>query len=406
MTAIQTAKRVKRYLHRRRPRGYFFRERHSDPLVRQPLSLLDFEPPPDAPRLVNVANFGGNAGDVLLPVVLRDLFTEQLGPYRWRARHVHTTFGRAQVAHANRSAGVVIGGGGLFFNGTNPNDLSGWQWSCSTDALAGIRVPIVVFAVGYNQFRGQDRPDELFERHVTQLVEQASFVGLRNLGSIEAVREILPHDLRERVTYQPCMTTVLRETYPHLTEPVDQRGDRPLIALNCAFDRAELRFGSRLDDVRAGIVEAMRTLARSARIAYFAHVPADEQAYRWLCEAGVPVELHRLYGLRPGGVVDAYRKPTVAIGMRGHAQMIPFGCGRPIVSLVSHDKLRYFLDDIGAPDWGVDVLDADLAERIPQVVGQILDDLPGAERRVEVARARLWQTTRQNLALIGSALDR
>jgi hypothetical protein len=39
--------------------------------------------------------------------------------------------------------------------------------------------------------------------------------------------------------------------------------------------------------------------------------------------------------------------------MRGHAGMIPFGCGTPIISLVSHPKMAYFLADIERPEWGV-----------------------------------------------------
>ena len=41
--------------------------------------------------------------------------------------------------------------------------------------------------------------------------------------------------------------------------------------------------------------------------------------------------------------------------MRGHAQLIPFGLRRSIISLVSHPKLYWFLQDIDAVDWAVDV---------------------------------------------------
>jgi hypothetical protein len=35
--------------------------------------------------------------------------------------------------------------------------------------------------------------------------------------------------------------------------------------------------------------------------------------------------------------------------------MIPFGLGTPVLSLVSHPKLRFFLEDIARPEWGFDV---------------------------------------------------
>ena len=60
--------------------------------------------------------------------------------------------------------------------------------------------------------------------------------------------------------------------------------------------------------------------------------------------------------MHPKKIIEEYAKPKLVIGMRGHAQMIPFGCKTPIVSIVSHNKLQWFLDDIGKPEWGADVL--------------------------------------------------
>jgi polysaccharide pyruvyl transferase WcaK-like protein len=45
----------------------------------------------------------------------------------------------------------------------------------------------------------------------------------------------------------------------------------------------------------------------------------------------------------------------LVFGMRGHAQMIPFGVNTRIISLGTHKKLKYFLQDIGALDWYIDI---------------------------------------------------
>src|SRR5699024_7840787 len=48
----------------------------------------------------------------------------------------------AAVKRINATAdAVVIGGGGLFLQDTNPNRLSGWQWKISPEALAALEVP-------------------------------------------------------------------------------------------------------------------------------------------------------------------------------------------------------------------------------------------------------------------------
>lgn len=85
-------------------------------------------------------------------------------------------------------------------------------------------------------------------------------------------------------------------------------------------------------------------------------MPADEAFLPFLQSFGIKYELVQLSNIRPEKIIEEYAKPRLVIGMRGHAQMIPFGCKTPIVSIVSHNKMQWFLDDIGKPEWGADVL--------------------------------------------------
>ena len=97
-----------------------------------------------------------NAGDALLPVVLRDLFNQTIGVKTWHGRSVNKKVNTFDTWRYNHDDFVVIGGGGLFLKDTNPNNLSGWQWSCSMEQLEAIKKPLIAFAIGYNRFRGQD----------------------------------------------------------------------------------------------------------------------------------------------------------------------------------------------------------------------------------------------------------
>jgi hypothetical protein len=79
--------------------------------------------------------------------------------------------------------------------------------------------------------------------------------------------------------------------------------------------------------------------------------------------------------------------------MRGHAGMIPFGLGTPIVSLVSHPKLRYFLEDIGRPEWGLDVAAPHLGNRLVELSSDVLGNQGRYRAHVSDARAALYETT-------------
>jgi hypothetical protein len=378
---------------------HWFTTYHSRPFGREPLTLLEQPTLDGAPRLFNIANLALNAGDLLLPVALRDLISRTMGPIAWQARHAHHVVTDRRVAELNRSDGVVIGGGGLFFADTNKNDLSGWQWSCSLDALARIDVPIALMGVGYNQFRGQDGFAPIFDEHVALLAEKATFIGLRNAGSVAAMQRHLPASLHDKLRLQPCATTLLGRIYPTLLERAGEaRQGAGYVALNAAFDHLDLRLGDAKDEALRGIARAMKALAGDAEVRYVAHRPLDEGMLPYLDAEAVPYTLVRLYDCEPSDVLDLYAGAATVLGMRGHAQLIPFGCGRPIVSLISHDKVRYFLEDIGAEDWGVELRQPDLTARVVEVARAQLDAPALAEERIGAAQERLWDLTTDNLA--------
>ncbi|MEV7907023.1 CDC27 family protein [Streptomyces anulatus] len=354
---------------------------------------------PTGEQLAHVALFADgeeNAGDKVLPEAVRSCFTADTGPDRWHQQHAHLLVDEAALERLNARRAVVVGGGGLFLPDTAPNGNSGWQWNIPDDVLARITAPLAVFAVGYNVFDGQRYRRERFAASLRALVERSAFFGLRNHGSVARVRELLPESLREKVRYQPCPTTVARHLDPRLAEPA-AREDTVLV--NCAYDRAGLRFGHDYGHFLAEMAAAIRAVSASAEVRYAAHMPADERFVDDLRrEHGLTLPVEPLYLLSNDAIRDLYRRTRLVIGMRGHAGMIPFGCGTPVISLVSHPKLAYFLADIDRPEWGVSVHERALGDRLAERARAVLDDHTAAVADVHDRQRLLWSATRDNLA--------
>ncbi|MCW1096063.1 MULTISPECIES: polysaccharide pyruvyl transferase family protein [Streptomyces] len=349
-------------------------------------------------QLAHVALFAEgreNAGDRVLPEAVRLCFGADTGPSRWHPQPVHRLVDEAALEELNARRGVVVGGGGLFLPDTSPNGNSHWQWNVPDELLARLTAPLAVFAVGYNVFDGQRYRRGRFAQSLRVLVERSAFFGLRNHGSIERVRELLPASLRDRVRYQPCPTTVARHLVPGWTDPAE-RSDTVLV--NCAYDRAGLRFGHDYGHFLAQLATALRTLRDRADVRYAAHMPADERFVHDLRrEHGIALPVEQLYDMPNDAIRDLYRRARLVIGMRGHAGMIPFGCGTPILSLVSHPKLAYFLTDVGHPEWGLSVHDRRLGPRLAERASALLDDHAAAVADVHGAQEALWRTTRSNI---------
>ena len=344
------------------------------------------EPRPTFAHVAFYVSAKGNFGDVSLPVTVREAVSTVSGPSNWLSVHAHQLFDEERLELVNQTDGIIIGGGGLFLPDTATNSNSGWQWNVDRRMLDRITVPIGVMTVGYNLFPGQSFHGDLFNSSVVRLVERSTVFGLRNRGSVARVQELLPADLTERVTFMPCTTTVLNHVREFGTPPVSGSG---IVLINAAFDRSERRFGEKYDVFLAQMAQYVRGL-RSAGVdvRFAAHLPADERlADDFAAKHDLRLPVHALYDMTLEQGYDLYRSVSLVVGMRGHATMIPFGLGTPVLSLISHPKMRYFLEDIGRVEWGFDIFEDDLAAGLGERTRDILEH---EERyRADVAQLQL-----------------
>jgi lipopolysaccharide biosynthesis glycosyltransferase len=346
----------------------------------------------------------GNAGDKLLPETVRLAFGPDTTTRRWHSVHAHRLFDEAALERVNSRRGLVIGGGGLFIPDTMPNGNSAWQWNVPDDALRRVDVPIMVFAVGFNAFDGQSYRQERFNSSLRLLVEKSAFFGLRNHGSIEKVRALLPAELHDKVRFQPCPTTVMRQLVAGWTDP-SYREDTVL--LNAAYDRAGLRFGHDYGHFLAEIAKAVRGIGDHTEVKCVAHSLDDERiAFDLRREHGISLPVIPMYDFDNDAIRETYAKTRLVIGMRGHAGMIPFGVGTPIISLISHPKMAYFLSDIDRPEWGVSVHEKNLGAVLTERALGILDDHAATVADVHDRQQLLWKATQENAGHIATILKR
>lgn len=338
----------------------------------------------------------GNAGDKVLPETVRMCFGSDTSAKSWHSIHAHRLFDEAALERVNSRRGLVIGGGGLFIPDTSPNGNSAWQWNVPDRLLERIDVPLAVFAVGYNAFDGQAYTRRRFEESLRLLVSKSAFFGLRNHGSVQKVRDLLPAELQDRVIFQPCPTTVSRQIVPGWQDPAE-RDDTVLI--NCAYDRAGLRFGHDYDHFLKEMATAVRNLGSHAEVRYAAHALDDERFVFDLRRTyGISLPVIPMYDFDTDQLRDAYARTKLVIGMRGHAGMIPFGCGTPIISLISHPKMAYFLSDIERPEWGVSVHDLNLGSVLTERALGLLDNHAASVADVYGRQEALWDVTQANAA--------
>lgn len=352
-------------------------------------------------KACHVSYFSGweNAGDTVLSQCVRKTINTEINN-GWDLIKITDPVSEKTIRKINNSSYLLIGGGGVLLPDSNPNSLSGWQWAIDPEFWEHINVPVIVYAIGYNFFKGQQNTD-LFIKNLENLVKKADFFSLRNYGSIRKVKELLPSHLHHKICYQPCPTTIIRKLYPNLSAKKNTK----LIGINVAYDRYERRFGKNIYLILDQIALAMKQLEQQGyEIINVCHLESDRKFEISLDHRNVNYKTINLQYKLPHEVYQFYNKIELMMGMRGHAQMIPFGLNTKIISLGSHEKLKYFLEDIDALDWYIDVNDNPtmLADQIVKKFNLMMSSQKEEiEFKLIEKLDYLFDTTMSNLRSIG-----
>jgi polysaccharide pyruvyl transferase WcaK-like protein len=356
----------------------------------------------------------GNYGDTLLFEAVRNAFhgfADGAAFDVYDAAPLRNRVGPKVAEYINSTAdAVVLGGGGLFLTDTTADSASGWQWNISLEILKRIEKPLIIFGVGNNRFIGQPDFDERFREHVGRTLEQSVFFGLRNTGSVNTIREMMPAHLRDRVVYQPCATTLSAEFYPDLVQMPE---DEKTLAVELIVGKRQTPVGFDADKIGDMSIDVLSRLKRDGwNIHSVPHARADMKFAQRAAAAGVVDEETVLYGSRDvlfKGVEVFGRTPFI-YGTRGHAQMVPFGMGSIPFSAMVHDKLRYFMEDIGRPQWAIDPREPGFEDALYTQISEAYEGRREHREHLATVRERMFDLTLDNLAqiyenLTGSAIE-
>jgi hypothetical protein len=296
--------------------------------------------------------------------------------------------------------GVVLGGGGIFPRATQAAAASGWQWNISLDMLRRLEKPIIIFGAGNAPLSSPARAKSLFARHLRETADRTVFFGLRSSGAADSIRSWLDDDHGERVTVQPCPTTLTRVLFPDLV-PESISHDRRL-ALQFGLEDAHIASGLTPESMNPQVVRIVRELQNEGwEVECIAHKRADMNFHRAHgSELGLTAhELFRRTDLLFEGI-STYARFPIVLGARGHSQMIPFGIGNIPISVSTNDKIRYFAHDMGHPEWLIDPKSPSFVEQALTAVRDVDERRVDLHRELRSLQQGFVDLTESNLATI------
>ena len=318
-------------------------------------------------KINNVYHWGGwsrNYGDLAIQQSMMDLFSKTVEDKNINFLPINSDVSYdGQVPKLDRNhielindtgCGLIVGAGGQIMYREGEQALSGWQFNVSMEDLEKLKVPLIVYAIGYNSFP-YNEPSMSIDtiKHLRATRSKASYFSVRNTGT---QKKLLDLDIKNvGITPDPAM---FLESRPIELPNLNQGSFK--IGLCWAGDRLGNRYKKPAKKITTELCYVLNRFLDSiggGTVVYIPHVSgydveqaglfADSLAGRFY---DVSQQLPALYPeslMSVRFLADIYKQMDMVVGARAHSNIIPFGQNTPFIAFGDHIKNKFFINDMG-----------------------------------------------------------
>lgn len=259
---------------------------------------------------------------------------------------------------------LVIGGGGIIHGSHWPN---GWFWLIEKELIKEIKIPFIIYGVGYNYWKEEGGIPERGKNHLKEVLRYAKYFSIRNDGSQDRFFEQI--GVRVPVVPDPGFHINLNSTFNRVE-------NEPYVIIQLANDKPNYRFGS--PEKRERFISQIRNVIKDLSLRYKVilapHVVDDiELSYRVVF--GISNCLVWDFGRFAFDHVEEsiayYKYANFVIAMRGHGQIIPIAFNTPVISLENHPKHKGLMDNLRLNSWNVNINDSNLSKALKTKIKEL-----------------------------------
>ena len=278
---------------------------------------------------------------------------------------------------------LVIGGGGVIHGAHWPN---GWFWLIEKDLIKTIKIPFIVYGVGYNYFKDEKGIPAHGIEHLKETQKYAAYFSVRNDGSFERLKD---------------QTGIVAPEIPdpgfhiNLNTHYERTEQEKYVILQLANDKPEFRFGD--DEERNRFVFNMREVVKSItpryKVILAPHVLEDISLSERVAERLDNTEVWDFgsYAFdHSDKAVAFYQYAEYVLAMRGHGQIVPIAFNVPTISLENHPKHRGLMEKLGIGEYNVCVHDQSFVNKIISLIQEIESNKEGLANLYKAINKKLF----------------
>lgn len=284
----------------------------------------------------------------------------------WKSFNCRDLFVNKLIKELNEFDAIIVGGGGLILPDSSPNKNSCWQWNIKKNMLMLIKIPIYVISIGFNLFYNQDitMPNKksnkrfkirkkIFKEHIEMLINKSKLFTMRHYGDIDKLKQIVDVKYHRKIKFLYCPTIwyVKKFWYPKVNI------NRNLIAFEVKDDRPFRRYYAinREQFYEELFKFILYLMNKNENVVYLSH-DGSRTFYDWLInikKVKVPFLDNSIADEK--AIFNNYKNIKTIVCMAGHSQMMGYGLKCNLISMISHDKLKFFLQDVNYKNKGIEI---------------------------------------------------
>ena len=319
-------------------------------------------------RVLHLASFAGNIGDLANHAGARSLFRDHLDfEFEYTELEIREFYSKLRAFDAAfvdlaNSFDLLMIGGGNYFELWVEKSATGTSIDFSPELLARLRVPTIYYSLGVDLGQGYaDASVRRFQGFMqTVLGSKQSFVCVRNDGSSDALRQVLGAENADAIPVMPDGGFFVSRALQ--TEGCRKSSSRT-VGINLAGDMLDTRFNADFD-VNDFLVEfaalctTLLDVAPDTHIALIPHIWRDVSVIADLLPRIPDPYLRRRISVQGldttgsglGTFLRTYSNTSLVLGMRFHANVCPIGMNIPTRGLVNYPQVSLLYRELGLED--------------------------------------------------------
>lgn len=255
---------------------------------------------------------------------------------------------------------LLIGGAGLVEGWKYNNNITSWKLPFNEEVLNVISIPMIVFGIGLNFWRGKEKLNNEGKKNLRLLIEKSNIFSVRNDGSYEElinlvnpskkIYEIL--DAGAVYEKENIKKNNVTEGYFNASDNCDKTWETKNINIKKLFNVIEKY------QLKSYTHTAKTYNKRFKKLKFF--IKKEK-----FCEY-LEKDFNKL--------VDLYNNFDYVVPMHGHGQLIAYGKNIPYISIAGQEKMSELDKKLGLEDYCVDTKKNNCEKILDEKINKLLKD--------------------------------